>query len=234
MDVCRDLGLDGVELTQYYFPEESDEYLHYVKREAFTRGLDICGAAVGGNFSNGDADARRKQIEHVKDWLVKSGKLGATCLRVFAGGQPEGVDLETARGWIIEGLHECAPVAAECGVILALENHGGVTSDADGVLALLEPFAEDPWIGLNLDFGNFTGDIYGQYEQCAYHAVTTHVKVTVRQGDEREAVDYRRVVRILRDIDYRGYLSIEYEEPEDPIVGVDRFAAYLRGCIVDA
>jgi len=234
LDTCAGLGLDAVELTQYYFPAETDEYLNYLKREVFVRGLAVSGTAVGGNFANEDAEKRRSQIEHVKDWLVKSQKLGSTCLRVFAGHQPEGVDLETARSWVIDGLAECSEVAARCGVILGLETHGGMTGDADGVLALLEPFQDNPWVGLNLDFGNLTGDIYGQYEKLAPQAVTTHVKVTVRQGEEREVVDYRRVIRIMRAAGFDGYMSIEFEEREDPIVGVDRFAAYLRGCMVDA
>jgi sugar phosphate isomerase/epimerase len=234
LDTCADLGFDGVELTQYYFPEETDEYLNHLKREVFRRGLEVAGTAVGGDFINADAEARKKQIAHVKDWLVKSAKLGSPVLRVFAGRQPQGVDIETAEGWVQEGLAECAVTAARNGVVIGMENHGGVTGSADGVLSVLQPLADSPWIGLNLDFGNFRGDVYEQYTRCAKYAVTTHAKVTHRQGDERVLVDFRRVVRIMNEAGFTGYLSIEYEEPDDPIVGVDRFAAYLRGCIVDA
>jgi sugar phosphate isomerase/epimerase len=155
-------------------------------------------------------------------------------MRVFAGPQPEGVALKTARAWVTDGLAECSEVAAQCGVILGLETHGGMTGDADGVLALLKPFKNDPWVGLNLDFGNLTGDVYGQYERLAPCAVTTHVKVTVRQGEGREVLDYRRIMRLMQAAGYRSYMAIEFEEEEDPVVGVDRFAAYLRGCMVDA
>ncbi len=234
LDLCVQLNLDGVELTQYYFPEETDRYLNHIRRQVFRRGLEVSGTAVGGNFSNADPDERQAHIEHVKDWIVKSARLGSPVLRVFAGGCPDDTPQEEARRWVREGLTRCAVTAAEQGVVLALENHGGLTGDADGTLDLLEPLGENPWVGLNLDFGNFTGDVYGQYERCAPHAVTTHAKVTVRQGDEREEVDYRRVVRIMGEVGYRGYISIEYEEPGDPAVGVDRFAAYLRGCLTDA
>ncbi len=234
LDTCAELGLDGVELTQYYFPQETDRYLLELKREAFLRGLDVCGSAVGGNFSVADPDDRLKQIDHVKDWLVKSSRLGSPVLRVFAGACPDGVEEETARSWVREGLTQCAVTAANYGVVLALESHGGLTATAEGVLDLIEPLEANPWIGLNLDFGNFTGDIYDQYERCAPYAVTTHAKMTVKQGDEREWIDYRRVVRIMREAGYEGYLSIEYEGDEDPRVGVDRFAAYLRGCILEA
>ena len=234
LDTAAALGFDGVELTAYYFPELTPEYLNHIKRETFVRGLDVSGTAVGGNFSNAEESKRREQIEHVKQWLEYSARLGSSVMRVFAGGAPDGVERATAEQWVRDGLAECAEVGAQHGVMLGLENHGGLTSDAAGTLALVEPFADNPWVGINLDFGNFTGDIYAQYEQCAPHTVTTHAKVSVRQGEGRELVDYRKVVRIMRDAGYQSYISIEFEEPEDPIVGVSRFAAYLRGCLVDA
>jgi len=234
LDRCAELRFDGVELTQYYFAEETDAYLNHLKREAFARGLDVSGTAVGGNYCEADEDKRRQQIEHVKDWLVKSARLGSPVLRVFAGYQPKDVDEGTARRWVQDGLAECAEVAAECGVVLGLETHGGLTATADSTLKLFEPFVDNPWVGINLDFGNLSGDIYAQYAALAPHTVTTHTKVTVRQGEERELIDYRKVIRILREAGYDGYLAIEYEEKDDPVVGTDRFAAYLRGCIVDA
>lgn len=234
LDTCRDLNFDGVELTAYYFPDLSTEYLHHIKRETFRRGLDVSGTAVGGNFSNADPEKRRQQIEHVKTWIEHSVRLGSPVLRVFAGGVPEGHEREEAERWVIEGLAECAEKGAKEGVILALENHGGLTSDAAGTLKLIQPFKNNPWIGLNLDFGNFTGDVYTQFRDCARRAVTTHCKVTYREGNARRLIDYRKVVRILRSADYQGYLTVEYEEPSDPVDGVSMFAAYLRGCIIDA
>ena len=234
LDTAVDLGLDGVELTSYYFAEETDEYLHYLKWEVFMRGLEVSGTAVGGNFSHADEAQRRKQIERVKDWLVKSEKIGSPVLRVFAGGVPEGIEKSVAENWVRDGLAECAEVAEQHGVVLGLENHGGLTGNADGVLSLLAPFSDNPWVGINLDFGNFTGDIYEQYARCAENTFTTHAKVSVQQGDKRELIDYRRVVRIMHEAGYRGFLSIEFEEPEPPVEGVSRFAAYLRGCLVDA
>ena len=234
LDLAAELNFDGVELTGYYFAEETKDYLVGLKREAFARGLDICATATGGNFADVDQNKRAEQIAKVQAWIEISAILGSTALRVFAGACPEGVELAFARKWVVDGLAECAPKAASEGVILALENHGGLTADAEGTLALIEPFEENPWVQLNLDFGNFTGDIYSQYTACAPYAATTHTKLTVRQGEEREPVDYRRVVRLMREAGYSGYLNIEYEEKEPPIPYVERFASYLRGCLVDA
>jgi sugar phosphate isomerase/epimerase len=233
LETAVELNFDGVELTSYYFPEETKEYLVKIKRECFVRGLDISGTAVGGNFADPDEANRRAQIDKVKDWVEKSAILGSTVLRVFAGGQPEGVERGVAEDWVRDALAECAVPARREGVILALENHGGLTSDADGTLALVEPL-NDPWVGINLDYGNFTGDIYEQFARCAPLTVTTHAKKAYRVGEERDYVDYRKVVRTMLEAGYNGYISIEYEEPEPPIVGVDRFAAYIRGCMADA
>lgn len=234
LETCAALAFDGVELTQDHFAEETADYLNRVKREAFRLGLDVSGTAVGGDFGSADAAERQKLVAHVCDWLEKSARLGSPCLRVFGRNQPDGVERETAVGWIRDALGRCAEAAERHGVVLALENHHGLTLDAAGTLELYEPLLANPWVGLNLDCGNFTGDIYGQFARCASYAVNVHAKVTFRQGEAREPVDYREVVRILREAGFAGYLAIEYEEPEDPVVGVDRFAAYLRGCIVDA
>jgi len=233
LDTAVELGLDGVELTQYYFPEETPDYLHHIKREALVRGLDVSGTAVGGDFSDADRGKRRGQIEHVKDWIAKSEMLGSPVMRVFAGRAPDGVLRSVAEQWVRDALAECAEVGAAHGVVLALENHLGLTGDAEETLALVEPL-DSPWVAINLDFGNFRGDMYEQFRRCAPRAVTTHAKVAVAQGDAREQVDYRRVVRIMREAGYRGYISIEYEERGDPVAGVSHFAAYLRGCLVDA
>jgi len=234
LDLTAELNFDGVELTSYYFPEETREFLVDIKRETFVRGLDICATATGGNFADPDEGKRAQQIEHVKGWIEKSAILGSTAMRVFAGGCPDGVERSVAQKWVTDGLAACAPTAEKEGVVLALENHGGLTADAEGTLALIAPFEGNPWVKINLDFGNFTGDIYGQYAACAPHTATTHTKVTVRQGDERELVDYRRVVRLMAEAGYNGYINIEYEEKEPPIPYVERFASYLRGCLVDA
>ena len=51
VDLSADMGLDGVELTSYYFPEDATvDYLHRLKQHAFLLGLDVSGTSVGNNF----------------------------------------------------------------------------------------------------------------------------------------------------------------------------------------
>jgi sugar phosphate isomerase/epimerase len=114
--------------------------------------------------------------------------------------------------------------------MVALENHGGITATAQQVLRLVEDL-QNPWFGINLDMGNFRNDPYREIELCASHAVTTHAKRTMRAGEGHVEVDYARVAEILRRSDYAGYISIEYEDAEDPRTAVPAFVEYLKQCV---
>lgn len=226
LETVRDMGLNGVELTSYYFPTTERGYLNQLKRRALECGLAISGTAIGSDFAQPDAEKRRAHVQMTREWTDHSVILGAPTLRVFAGPVREGCTQEQAFRWVVECLQECAAYAAEQGVLLALENHGGLTRTADQTLALLQAVGSD-WLGLNLDVGNFSGDAYMQLEQCAPYAVAAHAKVEYEGADGRAPVDYERVRRMMENVGYRGFLAIEYEEPADALVAVPAFARQL-------
>lgn len=222
LDYAKDIGLDGVELTSYYFPGEFDDsYLDRLKSRCAELGLVITGGAVGNRFTTPPGEERDKQIDAVKTWLRHYQRLGAPLMRVFAGDAPEGVDADRARTWVVECAKECLPTAREARVVMALENHGGVTSDADGMLQILRGVSSR-WFKANLDTGNFrTADPYGEMARIARLSVNCHGKVSVSPAGRPSApTDYARVVAILRDAGYRGYISVEYEGSEPPREGV--------------
>lgn len=227
IDTCAELELDAVELTAYYFKDTEPTTLAFLKRHAFRRGLDICATAVGSSFALPDADARKQHVALVKQWLEHSERLGSPCLRVFAGPVPEGTHEHTAREWVEAGLVECADYGASLGVMVALENHGGLTATAAQTLRILRD-VNHPWLGLNLDLGNFRQDPYREIEDCAPDAITTHAKVSSNGPEGRFPVDYARANQILRHAGYRGYISIEFEEREDARTGVPAFVRTLR------
>ena len=225
------MDLDGVELTAYYFQSTDDDYLYTVKRQCYLLGLQISAAAVGNRFTDADAGERARQIQHVKDWVDVSVKLGTPCLRVFAGGMPEGHSEAEVRQWTINGLKDCAEYAAPRGVLLALENHGGITSTADQVLDLLTS-VDSEWVGANLDTGNFRQDPYGSLARIAPYAVTMHAKVEIpKESGGKEEADFSRIIGMLDEQGYKGYLSIEYEAAEDPMIAVPRFVQRLKSLV---
>jgi sugar phosphate isomerase/epimerase len=223
---CVEMGVDGVELTAYYFKDTSPETLYKVKQEAYKRGLDICGTAVGNAFTSPDEGKRQEQIQLVKDWIDRAVLLGAPGIRVFAGSIAEGTTEAQAFDWTVACLKESADYGQQHGIMVALENHGGITGTADQTLKLLKAVGHE-WVGLNLDCGNFVGDAYADIVKAAPYAVTAHAKVTAHG----EKMDYRRIVEILRTSGFRGYLNVEYEEKDDPFVAVPAFIKELQDAV---
>ncbi len=227
LDLGVDMDLDGVELTSYYFPDTETSTLYDVKRMALRRGLEVSGAAVGNNFCQADPAKRAEHVQMVKDWIYNSVKLGAPLLRVFAGPVPDGSSEDDACEWTIASLQECAEVAAQEGVMLALENHGGITATVEQVEGLIAATDSD-WVAVNLDTGNYRTDPYGSITRTVPMAITAHVKTEVPGPNGKEDVDIESVINALNAGGYRGYLSIEYEASEDPTTAVPRFVETLQ------
>src|SRR5262249_24086806 len=104
IDECARMGLDGVELTAYYFKSTARAALNDRKRHCFQRGMHILGTAVGSNFTQADAGKREEHVQMTKAWIDHSVALGAPCIRVFARPVPEGVSEDEATAWAVECL----------------------------------------------------------------------------------------------------------------------------------
>ena len=233
VDQAADMGLDAVEPTSYYFdPDVESEELQRLKRHAFLLGLDISGTAIGNDFCLPPGPDRDAQLQLARTWIDRAAVLGAPVIRVFAGRVPEGGVEEDAVALAIEGLNEVLPYAAEHGVILALENHGGITATPDQMLRLIEG-VDHPYFGVNLDTGNFhTDDPYADLARIAPYAVNVQVKTEVSRGSgPKEEADLDRLVSILRDAKYSGYVVLEYEAAEDPMTAIPRHVQRLRSLI---
>jgi sugar phosphate isomerase/epimerase len=215
---CADMQLEATELTSYYFPKEiTPEYLRGLKQLCFHLGLDVSGTAVRNDFALPPGEERQSDIDHVKRWVDYSEILGAPVIRVFAGHVQKGSSEAEAHKRIVAGMEECCDYAGQHGVHLALENHGGPTSTADGLLAIVRD-VKSPWFGVNLDTGNFhTEDIYGDLERVAPYAMNVQIKVVVSGLDEKkQPADFPRLAEILRQVAYRGYVVLEHEERGNP------------------
>ena len=233
VNLSADMRLDGVELTSYYFPVDvKPAYLHKLKQHAFNLGLDISGTSVGNNFCLPDGPEREKQLALVRTWVDNAAELDAPVIRIFAGTIPKGDTEDNAVARAIAGIKASLPYAIEKGVTLALENHGGITLTPAQILKLVKG-VDSPNFGVNLDTGNFRGvDPYAELAELAPYAVNVQVKTEItRKGKQKEEADLSKVVGILRDAHYSGYVVLEYEAAEDPIVAIPRHLKSLRALI---
>ena len=223
-------GLDAIEPTSYYFPEPvTSEYLLELKRRAFLQGLDISGTAIGNVYTHPKGPARDSEIQKTKTWIDHAALMGATTIRVFAGKIQDGSTLELARQYTIECLEEACAYAATKGVFLALENHGGIVDTADNMLPIVQA-VNSPWFGVNLDTGNFTSeDPYADIARMAPYSVTVQVKVEVNPGGKGKVpADLPRIMKIIKDSGYRGYVALEYEADEPVMEAAPKYLAKLK------
>ncbi len=229
IDLAADWPLDAIELTAYYFPETSTRYLAGLKGRCTRLGLDISGTAVGNNFCTTNASRLKEQIDHVKRWIEHTSRLGGKTIRIFAGTVERGDTVDNARRRAIDAIQEVCRHAAEYGVYVALENHGGITATADQMLAIVRAVKSD-WFGVNLDTGNFqTKDPYADLARIAPYAVTVQIKTEIhRAGAKKEEADLKRLIGILHAARYRGYVALEYEASENPRTAVPRALHALR------
>jgi len=229
IDLAAGLPFDAVELTAYYFRETTTRYLAGLKGRCTRWGLDVSGTAVGNNFATANAGRLKEQIADVKRWIERTSLLGGKTMRIFAGSVDKGDKEEQARRRCIAAIQEACEHAGQFGIYLALENHGGLTTTPEQMLALVRGVKSD-WFGVNLDTGNFhTADPYADLARLAPYAVNVQLKTEIRRaGQKAEEADLKRLVTMLRDSSYRGYVALEYEAAEDARKAVPRYAPQLQ------
>ncbi len=182
-----------MEPTSYYFPAPlSDAFVADLKAKAHRMGLDVSGTAIRSDYCVEDKDKLQGHIDHTMKWVDYAAIMGAPAIRVFAGGDAKG-DIPAQRKRCVEALNPCLAYAAAKGVFLAVENHGGIVSDADQLLALVHEVAS-PWFAITLDSGNFhTADPYGDLRAGVPYAVTVQVKAEIAPtGKESRRPIWRR------------------------------------------
>lgn len=230
IDFCAKMQLDACELTSYYFPDEvTADYLMQLKQQTFRLGLDISGTAIGNDFCLKPGPERDRELADTRVWIDHAAVMGAPVIRIFAGKVPPGDDEASAIARCIEGINQSVEYAAAKGVYLGLENHGGITATPGQMLRIVEGVTPSPWFGVNFDSGNFrTEDPYGDLAQIAPYTVNAQIKVSMHRDGKAQRADFKRILDLLRNVDYRGYIVLEYEEDADPFEAIPPLLEELR------
>ena len=168
-----------------------------------------------------------KELAEVRKWVDVASKLGAGHIRVFGGKVPKESNDAEAAGWVVKVLGQAAEYASSKGVILGLENHGGITDKAETIVDIVKR-VHSPAVAIYLDTGNFRTQIYQQIEMIAPFAVNVQVKVDVVEDGKKSVSDWDRVAKILVANKYRGYLALEYEAAESAMTAIPGHLVALR------
>jgi len=254
MDKSAALGVAGVDILhrQMDIPEKEPldaagrAYLRKLKRHAFVNGLSVICVSTHQSFVSPKPEVVDQNVEHTNKCIEIAYELGAPCIRINTGrwGTAKDFDaLMAARGiepvlpgyteddgfkWCIDGIQRCLAKAEECGVILALENHWGLARTPEGLLRIVNAIPS-PWLGVLMDTGNFLEDPYAKLWQIAKPTIFVQAKTYPGGGEWYTLdLDYRRIAKILAEVNYTGFVSLEMEGKENPDIAVPKSIAMLR------
>ncbi|MDR3228640.1 MAG: sugar phosphate isomerase/epimerase [Puniceicoccales bacterium] len=249
IDKAAALGVEGVDILHRQMESEENDYIQRVKRHAFLNGVDLICLSMHQNFVSTDAEQRKKQIAHTLHCIEIAAKFGIPSMRINAGrwGTIRSFDaLMTARGieplppgvtendgfaQAIDGIRQCVSRAAECGVILALENHWGLSGSPEGMLRIFRE-VNSPWLQLLPDTGNFLEDPYDKLAKVFPHACYVQAKTYFGGGEWYTLdLDYKRIFRQLRAANFRGYVGVEFEGKAPADEGVLKSVELLRAAM---
>jgi L-ribulose-5-phosphate 3-epimerase len=220
-------GIEGIEFVNQFFKDKAHDsvYLKSLKGRANDQGVTCVLIMIDGegDLSAKDDAARTKAVENHKKWVDAAVALGCHSIRVNTGSNygPENVEIAA------EGCGRLAEYGVTNKINVICENHGGPSSNPDALVALIKA-VNKPNFGTLPDFGNFPRLKGGSYEIDIYNAIARMMPfakgVSAKSfdfgSDGRETtLDYARILKIVTDSGYNGFVGIEYEgsrlgEPE--------------------
>jgi sugar phosphate isomerase/epimerase len=235
VEFCAKNRVDALDATGYYFPGypkvPPDEYLYKLKRMGFVNGVTITGTGVRNDFSVADAQARKNDIQMVKNWVDAASKMGATVVRVFSGKSvPEGSTFEKVLDYMVPAFKECAEYGRSRGVIVGLQHHDDFLKTAAETIRVIEA-VDSEWFGCIVDVGSVRqGDPYVEIEKLVPYAVSWQIKESVYFNNSKTAtpVDLHKIRMAIERVGYRGPLPFEALRPGDPKVGIVEFLEQVR------
>ncbi len=233
-------GISGVEFVNQFFKDKAGDasYLRELKKRADDHDVTCVLIMIDGegDLSEPNKDKRNQAVENHKKWVDAAAALGCHAIRVNTGEHYSATDVESAA----EGCGALAEYGSKNKIHVICENHGGPSSDPDALLALIKKVGNKDF-GTLPDFGNFPNKDH-EYSIDVYQAIARMMPyahgVSAKsydfddKGNEKH-LDYARILKIVTDAGYNGWVGIEYEgsrlsEPEG-IMATKKLLESLRG-----
>lgn len=225
--LLKDMGIPGITYNSIWMKYDK-AYMDAMKKACKDAGVTITGFIMEGNIATLNDEARKMQIEDDIKALKAAAYLGAPVMRVNLGGTGKGDEQDDTVGVqrCIDAFNQMLPLAKQLNVKLTIENHGGVSANADRILKVIK--GTDPlWVGSCLDFGNWPAEKRNtETAKLAVYAYHVHAKCKSFEPDgEATGMDYKFLLGLMKRAGYTGAVSIEYEGGGDSMEGIKKTAA---------
>lgn len=248
------LGVEGIDFHARLLGVPPAQAGAVIREALADSGLTLSGLSLGNDFNQADPAAFRAQIDLVKGWLPVAAEVKAPVSRIFGGHIPlaqrsDPQVLVQGLRRIQDALGEVVREAERLGVILALENHGGLPCTGEEQVSVIRAI-HSPNLRATVDVGNYLsggqeGDAGSRL--AAPYAAYVHLKdfkkvpdasapfgrkltaCVVGEGD----VDHAACLKALADSGYNGFVALEYEGTESELTGVPRSVAFMNRVMAD-
>lgn len=219
----NEFGIEAVEYVNQFFMDKATDnaYLSEMKKRAADNGVKSLLIMVDREGSLGDLD-EAKRIEAVNNhhkWVDAAKFLGCHSIRVNAAGRGTAEEVAAAA---TDGLGRLSEYAATAGLNVIVENHGGYSSNGQWLARVISGVGMSN-CGTLPDFGNFCikrGEGGCEEEYDRYKGITElmpYAKAVSAKSHEFDAQgnevhsDFMKIMKIVKDAGYTGYVGIEYE-----------------------
>jgi sugar phosphate isomerase/epimerase len=230
VDLCAQLRFDGVDFNVSSFHSLDRDHLKKVKKHCVERGLTVACVGINNDFGRPDQE-QAAVLQQIRTGIDAAQFLGAPVVRIFAGYVRKEEGREAVWKRTVEGLKRTSDYGEKAGVVAAVQNHNhnNLTRTGDDVVSLLKA-VDHPWCSYMLDTGQYLGspgasgsntgdarayDVYQSIEKTAALAVFVRAKLYRLRSGKEEWLDYSRIFRILRRVQYNGFVSLVYEGWKD-------------------
>jgi sugar phosphate isomerase/epimerase len=222
----KEYGIDAVEYVNQFFKDKArdEKYLAELKKVCGDNGVTSVLIMCDGEGALGDPDEKKRDqaVENHHKWVEAAKYLGCHSIRVNAyskGSYDEQIKLAA------DGLRKLCEYGDKYGINVIVENHGGLSSNGEWLTAVMKT-VDHKRVGTLPDFGNFRlekGKEYDRYkgvkEMMPYAKGVSAKSHDFDDKGEEIHTDYHKMMAIVLDAGYRGYVGVEYEgnkitEPE--------------------
>jgi len=218
MTARQEFDIDAIEYVNVFFFGHARDtaYLRELQQRSNDAGVKnlLIMCDFEGRLGDPSSTERTKAVENHHKWIEAAAFLGCHSIRVNAGSA--GSWSEQAK-LAADGLTTLADYADTHDIDVIVENHGGLSSNGQWLRSVME-LGNHRRLGTLPDFGNFNlgdGEVYDNYQGVAElmpYAKAVSAKSYNFDSDGNEAeLDYERMMRIVLDAGYRGWVGIEYE-----------------------
>lgn len=217
---ARQMGIMGVEYVNQFFKDKAkdEKYLAELKKICKNEGVESVLIMCDGEGTVGhpEKEERIKTVENHKKWIDAAAFLGCHSIRVNAGSKGT---FEEQQKLAADGLHMLCEYGDTKKINVIVENHGGLSSNGDWLAGVMK-MVNHKRVGTLPDFGNFiidrqTGEEFDRYKGMELlmpfaKGVSAKSNEFDAEGNETKS-DFFRIMKIVEDSGFKGYVGIEYE-----------------------